>query len=408
MKSGQRRASKQVSSREVKGAKKASAGPPSRVYVSQNDIPSCSLEQALRIARAIADDYALQPASPLRVASALGVQPDSGSFRQICGAAIAYGLTKGGAYSQEIGLEQLGQRIVRPLDEADGLSARREALLRPRVIGDFLRKYDGSKLPREEIAKNVLHDMGVPLERTAKTFELIVEGARATGLIQQINGTPYIELAGVAARSQMTASDAQPPPTAQPVPSAEPAGVIPKFDAADVRPVAPIDPEATSEHLSRKRRVFIAHGKNRAFIEPLKKLLGFGELEAVVATERETVSVPVPDKVMKDMRNCGAAIIHVEDEVRHKDAEGVERVELNPNVLIEIGVARALYDYRFILLVKSGIELPSNLQGLYQVRYVGDRLDGDVTLKLMEAILDIKNHPLPVVDGASQENGTGE
>ncbi|WP_375771660.1 nucleotide-binding protein [Archangium gephyra] len=260
----------------------------------------------------------------------------------------------------------------------------------------------------------MLHDMGVPLERTAKTFELIVEGARATGLIQQINGTPYIELAGVEAQPQKTAIDTQPPPPAQPAPSAEPAGVLPKSDAADVRPIAPIGPEANgehlrnSQHLSRKRRVFIAHGKNRAFIEPLKKLLGFGELEAVVATERETVSVPVPDKVMNDMRNCGAAIIHVEDEVRHKDAEGVERVELNPNVLIEIGVARALYDYRFILLVKSGIELPSNLQGLYQVRYVGERLDGDVTLKLMQAILDIKNHPLPRVDGASQENGAGE
>jgi hypothetical protein len=45
--------------------------------------------------------------------------------------------------------------------------------------------------------------------------------------------------------------------------------------------------------------------------------------------------------------------------------------------------------------VRDGIALPSNLQGLYQVRYDGDRLDSDVTIKLLKAINDIKNHPLP-------------
>jgi hypothetical protein len=31
----------------------------------------------------------------------------------------------------------------------------------------------------------------------------------------------------------------------------------------------------------------------------------------VVSVEKETVAKPVPDKVMDDMRSCGAAIIHV-------------------------------------------------------------------------------------------------
>lgn len=147
------------------------------------------------------------------------------------------------------------------------------------------------------------------------------------------------------------------------------------------------------------RRVFITHGKNKAFIEPVKKLLSFGELEAVVATERQTVSQPVPDKVMADMRTCGAAIIHVEDEQRLLDASANEHVVLNPNVLIEIGAAMALYGRRFILLVKEGIKLPSNLQGLYEVRYRGETLDGEATIKLLEAINDIKNHPLPGFSG---------
>ena len=76
-----------------------------------------------------------------------------------------------------------------------------------------------------------------------------------------------------------------------------------------------------------------------------------------------------------------------------------EHVVLNPNVLIEIGAAMALYGRRFILVVKDGITLPSNLQGLYEVRYSGDTLDGSATIRLMEAINDIKNHPLPSRDG---------
>ena len=64
-----------------------------RAYLSQADVPGCSLEQALRIPHAISDNYGKGPATPLQVASALNVAPTSGPFRQLCGAAIAYGLT---------------------------------------------------------------------------------------------------------------------------------------------------------------------------------------------------------------------------------------------------------------------------------------------------------------------------
>jgi predicted nucleotide-binding protein len=68
---------------------------------------------------------------------------------------------------------------------------------------------------------------------------------------------------------------------------------------------------------------------------------------------------------------------------------------LNPNLLIEIGAATAFYGRRFILLVRDGVKLPSNLQGLYEVRYSGETLDANATIKLLEAIKDIKNHALP-------------
>ena len=64
---------------------------------------------------------------------------------------------------------------------------------------------------------------------------------------------------------------------------------------------------------------------------------------------------------------------------------------LNPNVLIEIGAAMALYGRAFILLVERGVVLPSNLQGLYEVRYEGDGLDHQSTMALLEAFASFKN-----------------
>jgi predicted nucleotide-binding protein len=132
-------------------------------------------------------------------------------------------------------------------------------------------------------------------------------------------------------------------------------------------------------------------------VDPIRKLLEYGELEPVISVERQSVSKPVPEKVMDDMRGCGAAIIHVDADRTVVDKEGAEHVLLNPNVLIEIGAAMAFYGRRFILLVRDGVKLPSNLQGLYEVRYSGDTLDATATIKLLESIRDIKNHTLPTL-----------
>lgn len=86
-----------------------------------------------------------------------------------------------------------------------------------------------------------------------------------------------------------------------------------------------------------------------------------------------------------------------------KDEGGNEQAVLNPNVLIEIGAAMAFYGRRFILLVKEGVKLPSNLQGLYEVRYPGDILDAGATIKSLEAMKDIKNYSLP--GDVDQESG---
>jgi hypothetical protein len=369
-----------------------------RTYISQADVPSYSLEKALRIPRAIGDNYGYKPTTPLQVAKALEMAPSVSSFKMLTGAAIAYGLTAGGYNASIISITPLGLRIVRPTAEGDDLLAKREALLKPRVIREFLTKYDAAPFPKDSIAQNVLMEMGVPQDRTLEVLNLIMEGAEAVGFIQTIKDRKYVELGGTPIPEGSNGGDLasgndvedQPPALTLVTPTPAPKPLPSTTTGVPAMPVLTDN---------RVKRVFITHGKNKLFIDPIRKLLAFGELEAVVADEKQTVSQPVPEKVMGDMRSCGAAIIHVEDEQRLMDKDVKEHIVLNSNVLIEIGAAMALYGQRFILVVKEGIELPSNLQGLYQVRYNGDTLDGTATIKLLEAINDMKKRPLPAPTG---------
>lgn len=359
---------------------------PKRDRLSQLDVPMYALDAAIRVPKAIADNYGSGAVTPLQLAAALDMSPTSGPFRSLCGAAIAYGLTNGGYNAQQIELQQLGRRITKPLTENDDQLAKREALQKPRVIGEFLKKYSNSPLPRPDIAVNVLQSMGVPADRADAVFSLIIDGAKDVGLIREIKGKQYVELDGIAPLQIEAGYDDSN------IADLEPIG-------GEAPPMLPTPPAATQSSVSTtpttNRRVFITHGKDMSFLDPIKKLLGFGEMIAVVSVEKQSVSKPVPDKVMDDMRSCSAAIIHVDAEDTFIDKEANERKILNPNVLIEIGAAMALYGRRFILLVRSGVDLPSNLQGLYEVRYTGDVLDGAATIKLLEAINDIKNNPIP-------------
>jgi hypothetical protein len=118
-----------------------------RTRMLQEDVPAYSLEQALRVPKAIADNYAYKPTRPLNVAGAMRMTPTSGPFRTITGAAVAYGLTTGAAQAPEIAIAPLGLRVVRPTSEGDDIAAKREALMRPKVMGEFLRRYDGAAIP---------------------------------------------------------------------------------------------------------------------------------------------------------------------------------------------------------------------------------------------------------------------
>jgi predicted nucleotide-binding protein len=251
----------------------------------------------------------------------------------------------------------------------------------------FFEKFDKSKFPRDDIVKNILVEMGIPRDRTDQYLMILRTNGQDAGFIQETTSGPFVAV-GNARRSNNAIPKAEPQARHEIDSEAElPASlrtlVTPPAGETSARSEEPWDQPV--------RKVFISHGKNKKILEQVKEIVRYGKFEPIVAAEKETVSKPVPDKVMDDMRSCQAAVIHVASEGTLAGEDGVLHPRINENVLIEIGAAMALYRRRFVLLVEQGLSLPSNLQGLYEVRYEGDSLDGFSTMKLLKSFNDFSS-----------------
>ena len=354
--------------------------------LSQSKCPSVPIEDVLIIPQSIKDNFAGQATAPLLLAEACNISPTSSNWRTLTGAAVAYGLTSGGYNSKSISLTKLGERIVAPLKEGDDNIAVKEAVMLPSLLAEFYKQFDNNKLPRTDIAYNILANKGVPKDKVEITWNILRSNAQKAQILRVISGNEYIFInnsISVETSEDVAENDSN---TIEESDETIPTEVLEKMNIKT--PTEVVNP------ISRKKdkpNIFISHGKNNTVIVgQLKELLTYGQMEPIISVERETTAIPVPDKVFDDMRNCDAGIIHIDlEEIPLGDGEQ-KFSRLNENVLIEIGAAIALYDKRVILLCKKGTPLPSNLQGLYRCEYEGNQLDYSSTMKLLKTMQELR------------------
>ena len=354
-----------------------------RIYFKQADFPLSTLQQAQKIASALVDNFAGKEGSPPDIALAIGISPTSSGWQHLAGSSIAYGLTDGGVNANKIKLTALGRRLVAPENEGEDLAARRDAILKPRISKEFFERYRRAKLPNDTIGGNVLKGLGIPPDRVQSAVEIVKANGRYAGIIRETPTGPFVNLD----------SPGIPAPTATPAlpendPDDESVASTESLPETTSKPAIPpiqlVSPVVPPSFDAKSNRAFISHGKQKEIIAQIKELLAFGNFEPIVSVERETTAIPVPEKVFEDMRSCGAGVIHVGAEGKYLDHGGNEHTKINDNVLIEIGAAMALYGKKVILLVEKGVQLPSNLQGLYRCDFEGSRLDYDATMKLLK------------------------
>ncbi|WP_409477810.1 TIR domain-containing protein [Pseudobdellovibrio sp. HCB154] len=367
-----------------KASPKNEIKPEKQARVSQTEIPSRSLREALTIAQKITDEFGGKEAAPHQIAMALDISPTSSSWRYFCGSAIAYGLTNGSYNAAKISLTELGRRATAPTEEGDDLKAKAEAALKPTILLKFFEKYNKSKFPQDKIAKNVLaHDFQVPQERVEQILNIIKDNGQYVGFIHDTK------------TGQFVATDSLSP---SPVKISEPDdnhnGVdseitesIPEETPLNSKNKIENEQNRTPASQAESFKVFVTHSKNMEIVEQVKSILDLYDIDYEIAVEEETTAIPVPQKVLAGMRRCQAGLMVVTADEGNKLADSYA---INNNVLIEIGAAFVLYDQQVILLWDNKLKVPSNLQGLYRCEFEGKELSFATGTKLAKAIKGFK------------------
>jgi predicted nucleotide-binding protein len=341
-----------------------SAGKAKVVKVSQADLPTATLVTAVKVAQGLQDQFAGSGAAPHDVALAIDVSPTSSAWRALSGAAAAYGLTNGAYNSQQIVLTDLGRRIVSPLEEGDDDQARVEASLKPRVLRDFFIKYDRGKFPRDDIAKNVLANLGVPADRLQRALEILKENGRATGIIRDTKTGPFVALESSTASGRVVAAD--PGSNAR---MDDDEGDEDGFEAVAATGAEMINTPRAVPATPVNKQIFVAHGKNHAPLEELKKILDQFKIPYKVAVDEPNVGRPISRKVAQLMRECSAGIFIFTGDEKFLTTDGAEIFRPSENVVYELGAASVLWENKIIILKQRDVTFPSDYKDLGYIEF---------------------------------------
>ncbi|HET7589933.1 MAG TPA: hypothetical protein VFK14_07080 [Solirubrobacterales bacterium] len=123
----------------------------------QRPYPRRTLEQALRVPRAIRDHNGGKPWPATEIAKALSLGAKSGNFFYLTSSAKQYGLTEGTSRTTEISLTDLGRRAVYPDSPEIERQALKDAFLHVPVFRRVLEHYEGNNLPDKQYRENTLY-----------------------------------------------------------------------------------------------------------------------------------------------------------------------------------------------------------------------------------------------------------
>ena len=271
----------------------------------------------------------------------------------------------------------MGSQSLRQKTEDERRKALIQAALNVTLCKKLYGHFDQHKIPSHANFKNsLIRDYNLDANLVDGCINQFEADGKFAGLIRRVAGADRVSI-----------SDADVYPG---MPECEPKQEKPVENELDLLNSSDESRKYNAPPTSSNPRVFITHGKKYGIVDQLKELLPFGKFIPVVAQEHETLSKPVPEKVMEDMHSCFAGIIQVSSEEELLDRSGNVHHKVNENVLIEIGAAMALYKGNFILLVQRGIHLPSNLQGLYRCECEGERVDYEAIMKRLKAFNEFK------------------
>jgi hypothetical protein len=124
---------------------------------TKRPFPRRTLDQALRIPRALREKNGGKPWPASEIANVLDLGSESANFFYLSSASKQYGLTEGTSRSKgDVSLTELGRKSVYPSSPEEERQALREAFLHVPIFRRVLEHYDGNNLPEKRYRENTL------------------------------------------------------------------------------------------------------------------------------------------------------------------------------------------------------------------------------------------------------------
>ena len=337
--------------------------------------PRNSLNDALRVAKAIRKENQGDPFNPIQLANALGTTRRSSPYYELLRSSERYGLTKGTVYSSAISLQPLAQTIVVPIDDASLRASLRTALLTPKLFNDWYTSTDKKPIPREAYFKNGLETKyGVRKSDIDSCFDVLWKNINELGLILKQGQEDLLwldNLGKVKPSEELKAKE--------PVPSGE----------AGLGEQAAREQEAHSLEVAAQlpKQIFVAHGKNKKPLEQLERiLLKFKTVKYKVATEEPNRGLPVSGKVAELMKECTSGIFIFTADEETTDAKGNTVWRPSDNVVYELGAASVLYGRKIVIFKEEDVAFASDFSDIGYIPFEKDKLDAKTADLMLELI----------------------
>lgn len=156
--------------------------------VASADLPRKSLEDALKVAKVIKDEYAGKLATWEDIAKGMGFAASNPNNKYFLWAATAYGVVEKDQ-DDHYRLTEIGRKILAPTYEGENREGIIKSIAKPAILGRFYTDYGGSLLPSGEIFRNVLEQKyGIPGNRIDETIQIIQHNARFADLLEEQPG----------------------------------------------------------------------------------------------------------------------------------------------------------------------------------------------------------------------------
>ena len=163
-----------------------------QIKILTKDLPRRTLEDSLKIAEIIRDNYAGKSARWEEIANVLGVSPNASPNRYPLWAAEAYGIILKNS-DRTYSLAEIGRKILSQNYDGEREEGIKKALFIPSIMSRFYTDYDGSPIPNEKILPNVLENKyNIPRDRIDESINIIMANARFAGSLTSIDGKDFL------------------------------------------------------------------------------------------------------------------------------------------------------------------------------------------------------------------------